>query len=482
MRRTTPPLSLSFLLLFAGALLQGCGGSSGPWHGNDGDGNSAPGAPSSLAGNAGDTAVSIGWTAPSSGLAPFSYDIAISPSAGGAQTTMSGNGALVTGLANGTTYTFSVRAKNNAGQSTAATVQLRPTANDTSQYVALAVSGNSDGNSDSGIADPAPLRDVSGRVWLAYASVDYYTQSSVRYQDSSVSVARSSDGGQSFSYVRSVGNATAASVTATSVSPCGNATCSGRWIYDNPFMVEDSGDADPARRFKLFARKYFLYPGATPTQFPALGSIVMWTATAPDATWSAEQSLLGWDLTPPELTPSRNINTFDPSLSDCLSFGEGSAAVFNGSLDFVFACDTGLAQRIVLLRSSDHGNSFKYVATLLDTSDAATYGALYFSAPALLPGAGAAPLLIATPVLNRSVNGSAVDAYSGCVAFPIADQETGALFRNGAQPRSILQVPLIADRVNGACGWERGLGSGLLMNEIDTSLQQFRILNTAKKF
>ncbi len=100
-------------------------------------------------------------------------------------------------------------------------------------------------------------------------------------QDVSTSLAFSSDGGSTLTYVRTLGSAGIATVTdTTNGAVCSSTTCTGRWVYEVPFIVDDASDPDAARRFKIFAHKYFLYPPKTPSTFYPLGAIVMWTAPA----------------------------------------------------------------------------------------------------------------------------------------------------------------------------------------------------------
>ncbi|MDB6062490.1 MAG: hypothetical protein JWM78_2593 [Verrucomicrobiaceae bacterium] len=462
-------------------MLTGCGGDShGPWSGNDN--NVAPGTVVGLAGNAGDGAISLGWSPPITGDAPFSYTVQVTPASNGAQITQSETSVIVRGLVNATNYSISVRATNQVGAGTIATLQLTPKAL-TATYSTVNVIGNNTGSAASGIADPTLLRLANGNIWMVYSSVNYY--GSPVTQDKSTSLALSSDGGATFNYMRTLGAATNASVTGTTGNVCAGTTCNGRWVYEAPFVVDDANDPNASRRFKVFAHKYFLYPSANPSAIYTLGAIVMWAAPALDATtWSAEQSVLGWNSTPPELTPNRIVNTINPALNECLTIREGSASSFKGALDFVFACDNGSTQKIVQLRSTDHANTFSYVGTLLEAADAAPFNANYFGAPALVTTETNAQLLLATPAVNRTVNGASTsNAYSGCVVFPIESEQNATLFRSGATPLSILQIPALTDQLNGGCAWERGItGVGILMNERTANPVNFSVVNTQINF
>jgi hypothetical protein len=74
----------------------------------------APGAPEALAG---DGSATLTWSAPPDGGSPITgYAIAILPETPGAATAVEGTHAVVSGLANGTTYTFRVAATNAVGE------------------------------------------------------------------------------------------------------------------------------------------------------------------------------------------------------------------------------------------------------------------------------------------------------------------------------------------------------------------------------
>jgi hypothetical protein len=78
----------------------------------------APGAPTAVSAVAGDGQATVSWTAPAAHGSPITgYTVTASP--GGATTPASGTSVLVTGLTDGTPYTFTVTATNGAGTSLA---------------------------------------------------------------------------------------------------------------------------------------------------------------------------------------------------------------------------------------------------------------------------------------------------------------------------------------------------------------------------
>ncbi|MGB5472326.1 MAG: fibronectin type III domain-containing protein [Gammaproteobacteria bacterium] len=450
--------------ILAQTLLSACGGG--------GSGVAPPGVPLGVTVNPGDGALSLGWKPPASngGAAIQAYSVELTPAVPPADVTATGTVALVRNLTNGIGYQVSVRASNAAGTGPASTpVTVQPAAAVNSGYTPITIQGD---NSPSGIYDPSILRANNGVLWLSYSSVDYHNNGSGQLvQDVGTRIARSNDNGNTFSHVATIATPTPATVTDTdpALSACGAPTCTGRWVYETSWLIEDSTDPDPNRRFKLFAHKYFLYPpGTTNRTLYHLGVIVMWTAAAPDGAWSIETPLIGWNLSPPELTPLHVVNAaLHPDLGECLLVAEGSATVRASVIDFVFACpfiDTtagnAVRQKIVRLRSTDHLSTLDYVTTLLEADDAAPYGgAGHFSAPALIVREDNAPLLLVTPVVNN--------VYAGSLVFPFADDGSAGVFRTGGLPETILFAPVAgAGHIGGASTYDGSLGAqGILQSD-----------------
>lgn len=111
------------------ALLQGCGGgalTTGP-----SIGGAVPAAPTSLATNAGDAAVSLAWMAlADEGSSPVTgYNVSVSPAVVPSQIVIDGTAAAIVGLNNGTEYAFAVTAVNSAGSGPpSASVRVTPKA------------------------------------------------------------------------------------------------------------------------------------------------------------------------------------------------------------------------------------------------------------------------------------------------------------------------------------------------------------------
>lgn len=425
-------------------------------------------APSKLIANAGDGAISIGWQAPASdgGAAISRYRLNIAPGVASNDVHISGTRALISGIANGIDYTISVAAANAAGVGPASdSISFQARAADTAAYEVITI--NNDPGSPNGFYDPSLLRAAAGDLWLAYSSVHYYLDgNSDPVQDVGIRIARSTDNGASFDYVTTVASPSATTVTDTdpAKSACGDPSCAGRWVYETSTLVEDIGDPDPDRRFKLFAHKYFLYPSRFPeASLYHLGAIVMFTASSPDADWSDENVLIGWPLSPPELSPAIDITTLDTELANCIILAEPGATVVADVLRLVFACpyiSAGVTQKIVLLQSKDHGATLQYVNTLLTPGDAPP-GIDHYSAPAVIATDDNAPVLLATPVSSTS------SLYAGSVVFPFASASSNTVFRLNTVADSILYVPVASiGHIGGASTYARGTGNlGILQSD-----------------
>src|SRR5262245_32491995 len=168
-------------------------------------------APRDLEAQVGDGAVSLAWREPEAAPRNVGYAVDVTPPQPDAQISIVGTRALVRGLTNGTSYTLSVIATGPAGLSAPASVQAKPVAVDLQSEAPVTIEG--DPGSQSGIFDASLVRVTKDESWLAYSGVDYYDFVGVLVQDVSTQLAHSTDGGRTYTHVRTLGAARAGSVT-----------------------------------------------------------------------------------------------------------------------------------------------------------------------------------------------------------------------------------------------------------------------------
>ena len=334
-----------------------------------------------------------------------------------------------------------------------------------SMYSRLVIGGDPD---VSGVFDPYPVWETGQQTgWLAYSGVDYVTSSGNLVQDVQTNLASSSDGGLTWTFRQTVAPPrTNASFTMPDTSLCGTSQCTGHFIAEVPFLVDDATDPDPNRRWKLFEHRYLLYPpgqaAGTSLQY-ATGAIYLQTAASPDGAWTAGTPVLGWNATPPEIAPAQNVQMLGASTAPCVVISEGAGFARAGEIDLAFACvyfqGSTPRQKIVLLRSTDHAASFQAAGDLVATTDVASIGGVMPTAPGLAWDGTKAHLLV-TPI---AANGK----YAGCgsVAF---DPAAGTIAKSGGKPAWDLFVPTQDSRFGGACSWAPGASSdGILMIQLD---------------
>jgi uncharacterized protein (TIGR02145 family) len=193
-----------------------------------------PGAPTSPVGTAGNAQASVAFTAPASngGSAITGYTVTSSP--GGFTATGASSPLVVTGLTNGTAYTFTVVATNAAGNSVAsaasAAVTPRTVPGAPTSPVATA------GNAQASVAFTAPASTGGSAItgYTVTSSPGSFTATGA----SSPLVVTGLTNGTSYTFTvvatnaagNSVASTASSSVTPSVPSISGNSTCSGKTI------------------------------------------------------------------------------------------------------------------------------------------------------------------------------------------------------------------------------------------------------------
>jgi hypothetical protein len=147
----------------------------------------------------------------------------------------------------------------------------------------------------------------------------------------------------------------------------------GFWRAETPSIVYDP--ADTGREWKIFAYRYF-WSGSAPLA-RLYGVIVMRSTQSllnPD--WSSEEWLMSAsDSTPPQPygnLVSIKLNTLHADLSDAYFYARPSVVNVDSVLVMslsVFVQGKDSPDRIILLASTDHARSWRYLGTALRESD-----------------------------------------------------------------------------------------------------------------
>lgn len=278
-----------------------------------------------------------------------------------------------------------------------------------------------------GIFDPSTRFASDGRLYMSYSVVPAQNLLHQR-------MAVAAGAGGAWQYVTALNAPFNATLPGTG---CPGGSCTGTVVHEVSSLVEDVGDPDPDRRWKLFTHTYLV--GVDGTFHYDIGHISLFTAPAPDTPglWLREP-WLGWvGESNFSVAGVKQVLTDLPPLADCVAFTEPGAATSSGVLLLALGCvyigDGGVPSiRIELLLSSNHGGAFSWVRTALAPGDLAPLGfnVTQVNAADLVDGVSTSAhgvntstvLLVATPVIDG--------AYAGCLVFPLdATHGTGPVLR-----------------------------------------------------
>jgi len=256
-----------------------------------------------------------------------------------------------------------------------------------------------------------------------------------------IAIAASIDGGSTWHYQSDVTLAQPITIATLDEDVCGADTCTGTFVHESSSLVIDPEDPDVDRRLKVFAHGYFHSPTE---RWLRLGYLALYTAAAPEGPW-AETRLFGWPSPSPVSTAGvvRDISE-DPTLSelaDCFIVAEpGGMLSPSGELDLALSCpvvggDSDTIE-VRLLRSSDHGATWRVVSTLLTPDDALRLGSTTprINGADLFLAAGQ-PRLIVSPEGPVDGPDGTFEGYRGCLVLPFEDLERGQLAQCDGGPR-----------------------------------------------
>ncbi len=328
-----------------------------------------------------------------------------------------------------------------------------------------------------GVYDPSLEYENDGRIgWLAYSALDAPAASSVTPNSKLIHthLARTTDHGKSWQFVARLNTSTEAAVTLQQ----GSMTIQGAWWHEVPTLVHDPDD--PGREWKLYWHKYFAIPKPY-FEHPIPGvkdNLIrvweyMWiafkAAASPQELASAKEEAL-FDAGKSELASNRariDLTTI-PALRDARAFSEPGSLYRDGVL---YVCLSKIPMEkvedhsVVLLASSDHGRSWKYVGTLLDHQDATHLDPKYqmLTGTSLAQDKGRVFLLAAAFHRKRHHDGTYIFEFDDIAKAKLKRDPSGRLNLHARLDRR-----LPGDLNSGQSDYdEHNFGGGVIMPQAD---------------
>lgn len=323
-------------------------------------------------------------------------------------------------------------------------------------YQQVVVQGETSNN---GMLDPSVEFDSAGLVgWMAYSAIH-----GTRFPwgpHVETHLARSLDNGATWTFVQVVNPSSAV----TTITVPGVGDVDGVWNNEVASLVHDPMDA--GREWKMFTHHIFQDYDAS--NLPAFGWITYRSASDPAGTWSDEVALFGAGIFPPPPYDNTQIdvNALDPSLAGMVAYSEPGPFVHDGVL-YLSLTALGLTgpDRIILLASDDHGETWRYAGTVLTNADAVAIGYLKFDGTSIAADGGRL-FLLAAPA-------SPGVTHDGTLVLEFADIATAQLLRDQSGAVVVRKhIPLDPEFVSAAGGGQAdyhsaNLTGGLVLNQIN---------------
>ncbi len=269
-----------------------------------------------------------------------------------------------------------------------------------------------------GFGDPAMEYGPDGVGWLVYTSVD------VKNSLMTTNLAKSVDNGKTWKFVKVINPALPDTVDRVK----------GNWVHETSTIVYDPGDK--GREWKVFWFKYFRAKGpiSKNKKHTWVNSWIAYKyASDPQGKWSEEIPVFGMGNFRDKGVDLASLN---PDLKNFVFFYELGSLYKDGTLYLSLegnATPSGRGKwnekKIVLLSSGDHGRTWRYVGTLLDSKDAKHFGYLTFTASSLVREKGRI-FLFASPSGRLSNLRDPEGHHDGIHIFEFEDITKGVLKRD----------------------------------------------------
>ena len=308
-----------------------------------------------------------------------------------------------------------------------------------------------------GYGDPSLEYDsASGTLWMTYSwlNIQIGDPGPPAVFDLGVRthLARSDDGGSTFTFVRPV--------NAMEMEAHPDSGVMGWSTHEVPTIVMEA-----AGTWQLLWFKYF-NPFGTVTGVDERQEFLYWRTTAgtPDQLGDNSEVWATALATSPSWGAPIDFNAI-PQLADCVAQTEPGLFTFNNETYLATSCLIADAsgrrpdlERLVLLKQTANGYSF--VGNILDAQDAADLGVDVIQQADISVARDGSIILIVTPILLN-----ADPSHQGCMVFDFADIGSAELRRDGngvAIPRTVIT----ADGNGlgpGLCSYDANSDTGVLL-------------------
>ena len=312
--------------------------------------------------------------------------------------------------------------------------------------------------------DPAPFRGygdpsleydpATGALWLSYSWLDVLVSDPGPPPQVDFGVrthlARSDDGGASFSFVEAVNQTTALTHPDSGVP--------GWAMHEVSTLLREAPD-----NWQMLWLTYFEPYGEPPpdrSDFYYRRSV----ADSPEDLGGSSAAWIRGNATSPSFGAQYNLSTI-PQLSDCVAFTEPALFSQGGVTYLATNCvvvQGGVRrddlERLVLLRQEASG--YSYVGALLTGADAAGLGATRIEQADIALSRTGHVLLVATPIQTGGT-----PEHLGCVAFEITDIATAQVRRDaGGQAVQLARITGDDDSIGpGLCTYDPASQTGVLI-------------------
>lgn len=255
----------------------------------------------------------------------------------------------------------------------------------------------------------------------------------------------------------------------------------GVWRAETPSLVYDPGD--PGREWKLFAYRYFW---ADDVPLARLYSMIIFATASKDTMqWSREEWIFSASRDAPPTPYSAliraHLNDLHPALANVYFYARPSTAMINGEIVMTlsaFIKGRENVDRVVMIKSADHGRTWEYVGTPLMAADAAKIGKFTkLGGATLLQHKG--KLYLAAVLGDENTGGT------GTHVLPFQDVSQGLLSRNAAgAPVVAHHIPLMSELLSPAGGgfatYAEACEAGVITSEFSRIRSDFHLFRTNK--